>query len=270
MKTSLIVLSLVCLTAFASPATLFSTISSQLKMSTNMKDIFQTVYKEIELLEQSIIDEQNTADADALAMQESCTTTIGDLEGIEANAKAQADADTQARENLENEAANRANEIAALEERYQRNQNRTDELSSQRCTDAMLFVKDLMSHKESLELLEILQQELVNYFAQPDSVALLSIMTKVDLLETYSAVFKEDASALAQIKQILSTGDELYAENEVAHNEETKNLRTDNNQGKLALDPYERDAYDLTGNLETDINNLVQKPIVYDIGRTWK
>lgn len=133
-------------------------------------------------------------------MQETCTTTISDLEGVEANAKAQADADTTAREALENEAANRENEIAALEERYQRNLNRTDELSSQRCTDAMLFVQDLMSHKESLELLEILQEELIDYFAQPDTTGFLSIMTKVDLLETYSAIFKEDASALAQIK----------------------------------------------------------------------
>ena len=230
-------------------------------MSTNMKDIFQTVYKEIELLEQSIISEQATADADAAAMQESCTTTIADLEGVEANAKAQTEADTAAREGLENDAANRQAEIAALEERYERNQNRTDSLSNQRCTDAMLFVQDLMSHKESLELLEILQQELVAYFASPDTVGLLSIMTKVELLETYTGIFKEDANALAQIKQILSTGDELYAENELAHGEETKNLRTDNDQPKLTLNPYERSTYELTGNLEVDINRLVQNLI---------
>ena len=259
MKATLIVLSLVCMTAFASPATLFSTISSQLKLSTNMKDVFQTVYREIELLEQSIMDEQTQADADIADVQATCATTIGDLEGIENNAKTQYEEDKAATEALEAEDAQVKADIVALQERYDRNLNRMTELEAQRCEDAMLFVKDLMSHKESLELLELLQQELIDYFAQPDQVGFLSIMTKVELLETYSQVFKENTNALAQIKQILSTGDELYAKNEVAHGEETKNLRTDNDQGGIVLDDYERASYTITGDLEIDINNLVQQ-----------
>lgn len=125
----------------------------------------------------------------------------------------------------------------------------------------MLFVKDLMSHKEALELLQLLQGELVDYFAQGETASMISIMSKVDLLEVYTSTFKGDSSALAQIKQILSTGEELYAKDAITHGEETKNLRTDNSRGALDLDDYDYTdgGYSVTGNLEADINGLVQQ-----------
>jgi len=47
-----------------------------------------------------------------------------------------------------------------------------------------------MSHREALGLLELLQGELVTYFAQPENATFISIMTKVELLEAYSKTFK--------------------------------------------------------------------------------
>lgn len=171
-----------------------------MRLSTNLKDVFNTVYEEIGLLENSITSEQQQADSDIESERATCTSSIETLELVEASAQNQYDTDKDAREQLENEAAKAESDKADLEERYQRNLNRIDELSTQRCDDAMLFVRDLMSHKEALELLKLLQGELVAYFAEPSNESLISIMTKVELLQAYSKIFKGKEDVLAQVR----------------------------------------------------------------------
>ena len=57
-----------------------------------------------------------------------------------------------------------------------------------------------MSHKEALELLEWLRQDLAVYFAEGGEGSLAQIRSRVELLSVYSSIFKEHKDILAQIK----------------------------------------------------------------------
>lgn len=84
-----------------------------------MKDIFDTVYKEIELLRDSIQSEQSDAAAANEDFNDTCDTTISDLRDTEATAKD--DFENSSLEDLTADAARLDDEITALEDRILRN-----------------------------------------------------------------------------------------------------------------------------------------------------
>lgn len=194
MKSAILAIALLCSVSMASPSsTLFAALSSKLKVSSTAEGVFDTVTDLLNDLRSSIVSEQGEADARNVTETAECKSTIATLFDIENNAKQVYDDAAAHTQFLQNELTATNEHIDFIQARIDRNANKLEELRGQRCSEAELFVDDLMSHKEALGLIEFLRGDLKAYFQEAregGQPSFAQVKDKVDMLQVYSSLFK--------------------------------------------------------------------------------